>query len=1020
MQRPRARNLRGYLGAALAAALLSPAACGFVAAQGGDQFLDGIGETALVARYLFNGNAEDSSRNHFHATLRGAGAAYVEDARFGRALELSGDGSHVQLPGHTLNGEDTISVTGWLYLPTGASGPWFDFGQGASTRLLATVSASDGFGAGFAAGGARGGTEPRAVPVNQWVHLAVVLDPANRLLTTYVDGALAGQATNVGVNAAQLLGQGAANTNRLFVGRTQDEGGQTLHGRVRDVRLYRVALTGAQVAAIHEAGSARQGGPGRGEAPTPIPTAAIPRESPLARRLERVPDIKVETTVGNLPRLPREIPAVYRDNVQGPKVRVIWPAPKDNSQVATAGAYTLTGRVPGTTLEPRATVTVKPAGTMGPAPARTVESFPLGRVVLDRDTRGRDTPFTRNRDMFIKALAATNPDSFLYNFRDAFGQPQPPGATPLGGWDSQTTRLRGHASGHYLSAIAQAYASTTYDESLRANFLRKMNYLIDTLYDLSRKSGRPATPGGPFTADPTQVPPGPGRAGYDSNLRSGAIRTDYWNWGKGFVSAYPPDQFIMLELGATYGTQDTQIWAPYYTLHKILAGLLDCYEVGGNRKALEIAQGMGEWAYARLNAVPADIRIAMWSRYIAGEYGGMNEVMARLYRVTQDRRFLECATLFDNVALFFGNAERAHGLAANVDTIRGKHANQHIPQITGALETFRSTGERPYYQIADNFWDIATNGYMYAIGGVAGARTPNNAECFTAEPDSLWENGFASGGQNETCATYNLLKLDRQLFMYDHAGKYMDHYELGLYNHILASVAEDNPGNTYHVPLNPGAQKRFGNADMTGFTCCNGTALESHTKLQDSIYFRGADDRTLYVNLFVASTLDWAERKIVVKQRTDFPYADTTRLVIEGSGAFDLRIRVPRWASAGFFVRINGREQPVNAQPGTYVTLRRTWRTNDTVDVRIPFHFYLVPVMDQPNVASIFYGPVLLAAEESSLRSDWRPIALDAGNLAKSVTGDRAALRFAIDGVPFKPFFETYGRYSVYQHVTLK
>ncbi len=523
-----------------------------------------------------------------------------------------------------------------------------------------------------------------------------------------------------------------------------------------------------------------------------------------------------------------------------------------------------------------------------------------------------------------------------------------------------------------------------------------------------------------FNADPTQVPPGAGRAGYDSNLRAGAIRTDYWNWGRGFISAYPPDQFIMLERGATYGTQDTQIWAPYYTLHKILAGLLDCYEVGGNRKALEIAQGMGAWAYARLSAVPAETRIAMWSRYIAGEYGGMNEVMARLYRLTQDRRFLECAKLFDNVNVFFGNAARDHGLAKNVDTIRGKHANQHIPQITGALETFRDTGELPYYLIADNFWDIATNDYMYSIGGVAGARNPNNAECFPAEPDSLWENGFASGGQNETCCTYNLLKLDRQLFMFDQSAKYMDHYEMGLYNHILASVAEEDAGNTYHVPLNPGAQKRFGNADMSGFSCCNGTALESNTKLQDSIYFRSADDKTLYVNLFVPSTLNWSERKVVVKQQTDFPYADTTRLVVEGGGAFDIRIRVPRWAARGVFVKINGREQAVKAEPGSYLTLRRTWRTNDTIDLRIPFHFYLVPVVDQPNVASIFYGPVLLAAEESAARTDWRPVTLDARDIGKSIAGDPATLRFSIDGVPFKPFYETYGRHSVYQHVTLK
>jgi uncharacterized protein len=757
-----------------------------------------------------------------------------------------------------------------------------------------------------------------------------------------------------------------------------------------------------------------------------IPTDAIPKESTLATRLLNVPDITVETTVGTLPHLPHVIPAVFREKeafasgVDGNHVRVIWPSPSDNSQVTAPGSYSVTGRVPGTTFAPKATVIVKvPVGTITP-PERLAEAFPLSQVLLERDTQGRETPFIRNRDKFIRGLANSNPDNFLYNFREAFGQPQPPGTQQLEGWDNQTTRLRGHATGHYLSAIAQAYASTTYDEALRANFLGKMNYLIDTLYDLSQKSGRPAQTDGPSVADPTAVPPGPDRAGYDSNLRVGAIRRDYWNWGAGFISGYPPDQFIMLEKGATYGTQDSQIWAPYYTLHKILAGLLDSYEVAGNKKALEVARGMGGWAYARLKVVPPETRIAMWSRYIAGEYGGMNEVMARLYRLTGDKRFIEGAKLFDNTNFFFGNASRDHGLARNVDTVRGRHANQHIPQITGALETFRNTKELPYYLIATNFWEIVNGSYMYSIGGVAGARNPNNAECFTAQPNSLWDNGFASGGQNETCATYNLLKLDRQLFMYDQTAKYMDHYERALYNHILASVAEDDPGNTYHVPLNPGAQKRFGNARMNGFTCCNGTALESNTKLQDTIYFRSADNRTLYVNLFVPSTLTWRERNVVVRQMTDFPYADTTRLVVKGSGRFDVKVRVPRWATQGFFVKINGEEQKLEAEPGTYLTIARNWRANDTIELRMPFHFYLESVVDQPNVSSIFYGPVLLAAEESGARTDWRRVTLDAHNIGKSIAGDPATLRFSADGVALKPFYESYGRYSVYLHVTQK
>ena len=426
-----------------------------------------------------------------------------------------------------------------------------------------------------------------------------------------------------------------------------------------------------------------------------------------------------------------------------------------------------------------------------------------------------------------------------------------------------------------------------------------MNYLVDTLYDLSQKSGKPAQPGGPSVADPTAVPVGPGRQSYDSNLRAGAIRTDYWNWGTGFISAYPPDQFIMLERGATYGTQDSQIWAPYYTLHKILAGLLDTYEVAGNKKALEIARGMGGWVQTRLNALPAETRMRMWSRYIAGEYGGMNEAMARLFRLTGERRFLETAKLFDNTNFFYGNANHDHGLAKGVDTIRGRHANQHIPQITGALETFRNTKELPYYQIASNFWEIVNSGYMYSIGGVAGARNPNNAECFTAQPNTLWGNGFASGGQNETCATYNLLKLDRQLFMYDQTAKYMDHYERALYNHILASVAEQRR----RQHLSRAAQSRCAQAvrqrkhERVHVLQRDG-AREQHQAAGHDLLPRARTTQPLYVNLFIPSTLTWAERKVTVQQVTDYPYADTTKLLIKGAGRFDVKVRVPGWATA--------------------------------------------------------------------------------------------------------------------------
>ncbi len=1007
--------------------LLSDA--GLALAQGqGNQFLDGIGETALIARYVFNGNAQDWSRNNYHAKLHGSGASYIEDDQFGKVLSLPGEekGGYVRIPGQALIGIDSVSVTGWVYVRSVTAWQrFFDFGQDTTSNFFCTPigeNADEGYRARITNTGwteELGPIAPR-IATNKWVHLAVVLDAAGQTLSSYADGVRVGKAGDVDLTMEQILNQDNPAANLLYIGKSEYETDADLNARIYDFRIYSIALTEKQVAAIYNNALSGNNSAATTKSDVNISQTQTDAKLPSASELIEVPDITTQTVVSTLPHLPYYIPGMYRNNMKGPLVRVNWPAPTDNNDVLKSGTYTITGTVPGTDFKPKAKVTVKTTSDTDNTPQRNLEPFPLGRVVLNQDESGRDTQFIKNRDKFINTLAGTNPDNFLYNFRDAFGQPQPEGVRPLGVWDSQTTRLRGHASGHYLSAIAQAYASTTYDKDLHANFLQKMNYMIDMLYDLSQKSGRPVQEGGEFNADPTTVPPGPGREGYDSDLSKEGIRTDYWNWGKGFISAYPPDQFIMLEKGATYGTSNNQIWAPYYTLHKILAGLLDCYEVGGNKKALQIAEGMGTWVYERLKIVPTQTRISMWNRYIAGEYGGMNEVLARLYRITGDRKFLDCARLFDNIDFFFGNAEHSHGLAKNVDTLRGKHANQHIPQITGALETYRDTQKPEYYEVADNFMDICTHCYMYSIGGVAGAKNPNNAECFTAQPNTLFTNGFNKGGQNETCATYNLLKLSRRLFMFEQDGKYMDYYEQALYNHILASVAENSAANTYHVPLNPGARKQFSNEDMDGFTCCNGTALESNTKLQDSIYFKSTDNKTLYVNLYVPSTVTWTERNVVVKQSTNFPYSDTTKLTITGSGEFDIKVRVPRWATKGFFVKINGQAQAVEATPGTYLTINKIWKDGDTIELRMPFGFYLSPVMDQPNIASIFYGPVLLAAEEPEPRSEWRAVTLNADDIGKSITGDPNTLRFSINGVNFKPFYETYSRHSVYLNVILE
>lgn len=994
-------------------------------AEGGDEFLDGIGETALISRYIFNGNLEDWSRNGLDASVSGTGYAFVADKTFGKVLSLPGgeNGAFIQVPTVALDDAVSFSVTGWVNLSQKKPGQTlFDLGTDASRHLgLFPLGQKRGgscevsFSSDDAA--EKKGLSTFSIRPDSWAHLAVVMDAAEKSICLYVDGQKVAHEAGLPLSASSFLDLDHPDINKLYLGRSIADDGMRFGGLLHDIRIYRRALSAQQIEVIrHNAVSDEKITAGSED----FAVAGSEKETPeiIYPDLEGVPNVTIETKVGYLPKLPYYLPGRYKDDAEGPKVRVLWPAPEDNRAVAQSGTYTLEGKVPGTSFLTTATVRVVQAYSCPHSPTPDLQPLPLGQVVLLPNTKGEPTQFMTHRDTFFDGLAASNPDRFLYVFRDAFGEKQPDGATPLGGWESPTTRVRGQSTGHYLSALAQAYASTSYNKKLQAEFGQKMEYMVDVLHRLSRMSGNPTKKGGSFTADSTKIPVGPGKKAYDSDFSKEGMRHDYWNWGEGFISGYPPDQFIMLEGGATYGGRNDQVWAPYYVLHKILTGLVDCYEVGGNPKALEVANDMGLWAYKRIKALPNETRINMWNRYIAGEYGGMNEIMARLHLVTGDKRFLEAAKLFDNTTFFFGDAEQNHGLAKNVDTIRGRHANQHVPQILGALETYRASGDAPYFQVADHFWRMCEHSYMYSIGGVAGARNPANAECFTAEPDSLFANGLSQGGQNETCATYNLLKLSRGLFIFDQDAGYMDYYERALYNHILASVDENSPANTYHIPLNPGSKKSFGNPQMDRFTCCNGTALESATKLQDTIYFTCTDDRALYVNLYVPSAVNWIAKMVQLVQETDFPYSDHTTLTLKGGGTFPIFLRVPHWAKHGFSVSINGKAQKLETTPGTYLELKRTWKDGDRIVLKMPLDFHLLPLMDQPNIASIFYGPILLAAEEDSPRNTWRTVKLDRNNPGKAINGDPTTLRFHLGETALKPFFAFYrGFHSVYLHI---
>jgi DUF1680 family protein len=446
----------------------------------------------------------------------------------------------------------------------------------------------------------------------------------------------------------------------------------------------------------------------------------------------------------------------------------------------------------------------------------------------------------------------------------------------------------------------------------------------------------------------------------------------------GYLGANPED--LVLRLGpprfATYGGGNGT-WAPWYVQHKIMRGFLDAYHLTGNERAFDIARKLSDWAYLALTVgdenhpdyegpITRDDLNFMWDTYIAGEYGAANEPYAEVYALTGDERYLDLARFFDNrESLFDACVNDEDILTVTNATNPGRrrpnrlHANQHIPNFLGYLRIYEQSGEAEYFEAAKNFAGMVVPHRMYAIGGTGGnyPGSNNNIEMFQNRGNIA--NSIASGGA-ETDTAYNQMRVARNLFFHEPDAAYMDYYERGLVNQILGSRADNNSTNnpqvTYFQPLTPGATRGYGN---TG-TCCGGSGLESHTKYQESIYSRSADGSTLWVNLYAASTLDWAERGFTVTQETDYPREQGTTLSIDGSGPLEVKLRVPWWVQSGFVVTVNGVAQDVNAVPSSYVTISRTWAQGDTIGVSMPFSIRIERAIDRPDTQSIFWGPVLM------------------------------------------------------------
>lgn len=540
------------------------------------------------------------------------------------------------------------------------------------------------------------------------------------------------------------------------------------------------------------------------------------------------------------------------------------------------------------------------------------------------------TPFSDNRDRTLSYLRMLSADTMLYSFRRTFGV-DTAGARAPGGWESSDVLLRGHSLGHFLSALSLAYASTG-----DAVYSDKLDYIVSELRSLQLMSrGDPAAFSTVCTPD---------------NASPSLWSRDPSVWGEGYIGAYPPDQFALLEQLTPYPA----IWAPYYTLHKLIAGVLECHARTGNSVALDVARGIGGWIAARLGAVPESRRREMWGLYIAGEYGGMNESLARLYEITGDEKYISAAKMFDNESVF-------RGLARGEDAVRGLHANQHIPQLVGAVEEYRATGDEYYRDAARSFFDIVRGRHMYSIGGVG------DSEKFTDGCDLA---AHINKDHNcETCATYNLLKLARALFEFEpERADYMDYYERALFNHILASQSPTvrrnmHAGVTYMMPIGPGARREYSD-DYGTFTCCHGTGMENHVKYQDAQFLicDGDGGAVVYVNYLIPSRLSLPERGIEIAIDGKFPF-DGYALTLSGGADYIVKLRVPDWASGP----IAGGGDHMDESP--YAVMEHKAGIDATERFTLGYKLrleYTPDRLDGDSVASLLYGPFVMAAKDPS------------------------------------------------------
>jgi uncharacterized protein len=474
-----------------------------------------------------------------------------------------------------------------------------------------------------------------------------------------------------------------------------------------------------------------------------------------------------------------------------------------------------------------------------------------------------------------------------------------PKAEGYGGWDGDGRNLTGHIAGHYLSAVSMMYAATG-----DRRFKDRVDYLVNEMKEVQDKNGD----------------------GFLSALEG--VREKFAEVAGGNIRS------TFFDLNG--------LWSPWYTLHKTYAGLRDAYRYTGNRTALELEIKYAAWAESILLKMNPD----QVQQMLNTEFGGMNEVLADLYADTGHKRWLNLSHRFDHKAV-------VDPLSRREDRLAGLHGNTQVPKLLGVLMRYIYAGDKADGVAAEFFWDAVVNDHSYATGG-------HGKDEYYGPPDELSER--IDGRTNESCNVYNMLKMTRQLFAIKPEMKYAEFEERALFNHVLSSIDPEDGRTCYMVPIGQAVRHEY--QDMfRSFTCCVGSGMESHSLHGDGIYYEATD--RFWVNLYVPSTADWKSAGVQFVMDTDFPEGEkaTLKFTLRQPQQFTLALRRPTWAESGFEIGVNGQPFKDVSAPGTYVAVKRRWKTGDIVTVALPKSLRIEGLADNPNRAAFMWGPLVLAGD---------------------------------------------------------